>query len=509
MSDQTPAAIAASLRLSEPPPAHSALDRSLVTGVAWTAGVRWATQILAWACTLIIARLLTPADYGLFGMAMVYQGLVATIYDLGLEDSIVRQRDLTDDQIARLGGLAVLFGLGFASLTLVLAAPIARFYREPAVEWMLSVLAFSTVIEAIQMLPRARLARELRFRSLALIDGVGGLSLALATLAFALAGLQYRALAYAAVTSAAISATVAFATARPSFALPRRGARLRAPMKFGIQVVLSRVAWYVYTHADFAVISRVLGKAALGAYTFAWALATLPVDRFAALVARVVPAVFAAVQQDIGALRRYWLGTTEGLAFAVLPITAGLAVAADDVILLALGDRWHAAIMPLRLLAIYGGFRALGSMIPPVLIAAGHARRNLERTLLGVAVLPVLFWVGTRWGTSGVAAAWVVGYPLVSLPAYRFTFRLLHISAADYLRAIWPALSTTLMMAFVVMLARIVSLDWPLIARFALETIVGAATYAAIVLLVHRGRIAAFRAILRDADRASSASPRG
>jgi O-antigen/teichoic acid export membrane protein len=486
-----------------PPPdaraTHSNLDRSLLVGVAWTAGVKWGTLVLSWACTLIIARLLSPADYGLFGMAMVIQGFVGTIYDFGLEDTIVRQRDLTDDQVARLGGLALLYGVIFALLTVAIAEPIARFYREPAVEWLLQVLALTTIIEAVQMLPRASLARQLRFRTLAWIDGAAGLSLGLGTLLFALAGFRYQALAYSAVTSGAIAAVVAFVVAPQRLALPRRHSGLRPAMAFGIQVVLARIAWYAYTHADFAVISRVLGKAALGAYTFAWALATLPADRFAALVGNVMRGVFSAVQDDKAALRRYWLATTEGLAFVVLPVAVGIAVAADDVILVVLGDQWRGAIAPLRLLAVYGGFRALIAMIPPLLIAAGHARRNLERTLLGVAVLPALFYFGSRWGTIGVAAAWVVGYPLVSLPTYRFTFRLVGLTPRDYFRAVWPALSATLVMAAVVVAAHIAARDWALLARFAMETAAGAATYVALVLTQHRGRIDAFRTLLRSA----------
>jgi teichuronic acid exporter len=499
MSDQTQAALAAEPPPSPARPSGATLDRSLVLGVAWTAGVKWGTQVLTWACTFVIARLLTPADYGLYGMAMVYQGLVSTIYELGLEDSIVRQRDLTRDQIASLGGLAMIYGIGFALLTLALAGPIARFYQEPAVAWILGVLAIATVIEGVQMLPRAVLARELRFRTLAWIDGLRGASLAVATLIFALAGLQYRALAYAAVASTAIATAAALTLAPQRFALPTRRSRLRVPSVFGLQVVAARVAWYVYTHADFAVISRVLGKTALGAYTFAWSLATLPVDRFASLVARVVPGVFAAVQNDMTALRRYWIGTTEGLAFVALPIAGGMAIAADDLILVALGERWRDAITPLRLLAIYGAFRALSAVMPPVLIASGHARRNLERTLLGVAVLPVLFYAGTRWGTTGVAAAWVVGYPLVSLPAYLFTFHLLGLRAGDYLRAIWPALSATLLMVLVVAAIRLGARDWPLVVRFALEVSAGAAVYLGLILTRHRERVAAFRLLLRAA----------
>src|SRR3712207_7879014 len=80
-------------------PLHrGALDRALLSGVAWTAGVKWGTQILSWASTLIVARLLTPSDYGLFGMAMVFQAFLGSIYDLGLSAAVIQRRDLTDRQ---------------------------------------------------------------------------------------------------------------------------------------------------------------------------------------------------------------------------------------------------------------------------------------------------------------------------------------------------------------------------------------------------------------------------
>src|SRR3712207_5945092 len=155
MPDATQDVAAAARPPLDPSTARSNRDRSLLVGVAWTAGVKWGAQILAWACTLIIARLLSPADYGLFGMAMVVQGFIGTVYDFGLEDTIVRQRDLTEEQVARLEGLGLFYGIAFALLTVAVAEPVAEFYREPAVEWVLQVLALTTVIEAIQLLPRA------------------------------------------------------------------------------------------------------------------------------------------------------------------------------------------------------------------------------------------------------------------------------------------------------------------------------------------------------------------
>ncbi|MFN2564893.1 MAG: lipopolysaccharide biosynthesis protein [Gemmatimonadaceae bacterium] len=482
------------------PPRHrSVLDRALLSGVAWTAGVKWGTQILSWAATLVVARLLTPADYGLFGMAMVFQAFLGSIYDLGLASAIIQRRDLSEEQLARLGGLSMLYGVGFAVLTVALAGPIARFYREPAVEWILLVLAGASLIDALQIMPRAVLARDLQFRKIALIDGFSALVLTAATLGFAFAGFRYRALVYGHVVDAVLSTVLALVVAPHRFSWPRRATGIGGAMTYGWQVALSRIAAYVAANADFAVVGRVLGKAPLGAYTFGWTIATIPVDRIASLVARVIPSVFSPIQRDPAAMRRYWLGVTEGLAFVVLPAAVGLAVTADDFVRVVLGERWEPAIAPLRLLALYGGIRALTAVVSPILVATGHAKRNLQFTLLAAAVLPLLFYLGTRWGTVGVAAAWIVGFPAVSLPAFVFTLRLLQTRPGAYLRAVSPALTATAAMAVTLVAIRLLTPALPTGTRFALQVISGAVTYGAIVLAFHRPRIDAFRGLLRNA----------
>lgn len=482
-----------------PPVRDKSLDRSLILGVAWTAGMKWGTQILSWASTLIVARLLTPTDYGLFGMAMVFQGFLAPIYDLGIGAAIIQRRDLTEDDVARLGGLTLLLGAAFAALTIALAQPVAAFFREPAVEWILVWLALGSAVGAIQILPRILLARRLQFRALATIDGIGAVTQTIATVALALAGFKYRALVYGAVASAIITTAVAITTAPHRYAWPQRSAKVRDAVMYGWHVALSRIGWYIYTNADFAIVGRVLGKAALGAYTFGWTIATIPVDRIASLVARVIPSVFATIQDNVPAMRRYYLGITEGLAFVVLPLAFGLAITADDFVRVVLGRGWEGAIGPLRLLAFYGGFRSLAAVLSPVLVAIGHARRNFHYTLLATLVLPPLFYVGTRWGPAGVAAAWIVGLPIVSIPAYAYTLRLLDTSAREYVRALWPALSASLAMAAGVVAVRAAAVSWPPGLRFAVEVPVGAALYVGVVLALYRPRVEAFRALLAAA----------
>src|SRR5436309_9021485 len=139
----------------------SNLDRSLAQGIAWTGGIKWLTQLVSWASTLIVARLITPTDYGLFAMAMVYAGFVQLVNELGLSLAIVQRRDLSGDQIAQLGGLAVLASVVIFVLSLGLAEPVAVFFGEPAVQGIIIALSNAVVKQRVQVVARKHIERDL------------------------------------------------------------------------------------------------------------------------------------------------------------------------------------------------------------------------------------------------------------------------------------------------------------------------------------------------------------
>ena len=475
------------------------LDRSVVRGVAWTGAAKWSTQLLSWISTLLVARLLTPDDYGLVGMAMVYVGLVQLINEFGLSAPIIQQRTLTADQLARLGGLALTVGVVLFLVSVGIAGLVANFFAEPAVRAVVLVLSLAFVARAAQVLPRALLAREMRFPRLAMVDAVETLSLVTITLTLAFLGAGYWALVLGSVGSSFATAA-ALLVARPHrLALPRRLRSLTGAIRVGWQVSVSHVAWYTYSNADFAIVGRVLGKTALGAYSLGWYVASVPVERVSALLMRVAPSVFAATQASPRATGRYLLGLTEALAFVTLPASIGLALVADEFVRVLLGPQWEAAILPLRLLTLYAGLRSLMTLPPQLLTMTGHARLTMRYSVLAAIVLPLLFVVGTRWGVFGVAMAWIIGYPLVALPTFlRHALRVTQLPLRAYLAALWPATSATLLMAAAVAVAR--ALTPPAMAAplaLGLHVGVGALTYAAAMLLLHGERVRRIRDLLR------------
>ena len=251
----------------------------------------------------------------------------------------------------------------------------------------------------------------------------------------------------------------------------------------------SQFAWYAYSNADFATVGRVLGRGALGAYTLAWTIANVPVDRVTSLVQRVTAPLFAAVQSDKALLRRYVAMLTEGLAIVTLPLCVGLAMVSGPLVRVMLVPAWRGAIVPLRLLSLYAAFRCVTSLLAQVLIFTGHAKRNMQLCVLAALVLPVSFYGASQWGTTGVAAVWVTVYPAVVGSLYiHDTLKVIGMRFGEYLRALVPAVSGTVVMAGVVAVldARLEASLTPPVLLAVLVT-AGAATYTTLVLAM-RGR---------------------
>lgn len=482
------------------PGAGGELDRSLLHGLAWTGAGKWTIQLLSWVSTIVVARLLTPTDYGLVGMAALYLAFVALVNEFGLGGAIVQRRDLDDSQIARLGGLSVALGVFFFASSVALSGPIASFFGDRAVRPIVAVLGVSLVLTALQVLPRSLLTRDLQFRTLAWVDGAEALSATVVTLLCAVLGLRYWALVFGQLTGRLASTLLLAATRWHRHAWPSGFATIAAPVRFGWHLVVSRIAWYAYTNADFLVVGRLLGKGPLGAYTLGWNIASIPVERVSSLVTNVASPVFAAVQRDHAALRRYIGGLTEGLALITFPASIGMALVADELVLVLLGEAWRPAIMPLRLLSLWAGVRCVMTLLPLVVVSTGHSKRSMQFSLLATLVLPPLFYLGSHWGTTGVALGWLVGYPLVAIPSFwRTALRLTEMPARSYLRALWPATSATLVMAVLVLGFRWSRPPtWPSTLCLGADMAVGAVTYGAVVYFAHGARLRAFMALLRS-----------
>lgn len=478
--------------------AEAGLDRSLARGIAWQGSVKWIVQLVTWGTTIVVARILSPEDYGLLAMGYVLLAFIALLSESGIGATIVTVRDITAEQIAQINGGAVLLGLASFTAACLAAVPVGWFYHSAALPPIIIAMSFTLVISAFRVVPGALLQRDFRFPRLAVLDAGQGLLQALTTVVLAMMGFRYWSLVLSALLGAAVGSAATVISRPYQLKFPRWNT-LRPVLPFTRNVLVARLFWYAYQNSDFIVAGKRLGSQALGAYSYAWTLASMPIDKITALVGSVTPPIFAAVQHEIPTLRRYFLTVTEGLAVFAFPLTVGLALVAQDVVPVVFGDRWLSMIPPLRVLAAYATIRAIATTVAQVLAVTGDTRFLMYMTAVGGVLLPTAFYIGSHWGTIGIATAWTIAHPVaVYLPSSARAFRRLNLRITDYLRALWPAISGSVLMVAAVLLARASTpIATSARVRLGLEVVAGATVYAVSILIFHRERVTSFRAVWR------------
>lgn len=470
---------------------QKALDKAVVGGMAWTAAAKWSGQVVQWGTTLVVARLLTPADYGLVGMAAVLLGLITLFSEFGLGTAVVTFHDLKARQRAELHTVAVMLGVVGFLVSCGLAVPMGLFFRAPKLPLVIVVTATGFLVVAYRTVPYAMLQKEMRFRLLAVLDAVQVVTQAVGTLVLAVCGFGYWALVLGGLIGKTMSAFLPFVyepirLARPSWKSIER------ELRFSSHVIGGRLCYYGYDSADMVIIGRVLGTVPLGAYSLGYTLAHAPAEKLAQVTNRVALSLFAAVRNDLTALRRYLRNLTQGISLLIFPAGVGAVLVAPEFVHLVLGNKWVGAIVPLQLLSLYASFRAIRTLLSPLLNALGEPRLVMKNNLVMLCVLPICFYIGSHWGTAGVAACWVLIYPVLTLPMFGDALRKAEMKKGEYLQALWPAISGLIPMVVVVFF-----LKWwlpqslPLYVRFGAQAVAGAVAYFGTLFALHRDRLMA------------------
>jgi len=479
---------------------RGALDRTLVRGIAWTGAVKWLSQLLTWVSTIVVARLLNPEDYGIVAMAGVFVGFIGLLNEFGLGAAVVALRHLTEEQIANMHSLASLFGVAGFLLTCLAAIPAGRIYAASEVPLVIVVMGAGFAVLAMRSVPSALLEKALRFKLLAVLEGGQAIVAALVTLGLAWWGAGYWALVVGGVAShVAVTAVILsrhpLRYARPSFH------SLGEALRFSSHVLVGRISWYVASNADVFIAGRILGPGIVGAYSFACTLANLPLDKITALLSRVMPAFYSSVQTDPSVLRRYLLLLTEGLAVLTFPVGVGMALVAPAFVPLVLGEKWLGVVLPLQVLSCWAVVRSLFGLISPILFVTGGSRLSMLSGVFCMVIYPLGFWVGSGWGAVGIALAWVVVQPASWVAPYRYALAAVRLPFREYLSVLWPAATSTAIMAGGVYLIRqVLPENSSHLHQLLCEAAAGATMYAVMIGTFHRARLWQFVRLLRGSQ---------
>lgn len=473
------------------------LDGSLVHGMAWTGIMKWSGQVLAWVSTILVARMLTPTDYGIMAMATAFIGIVGMISEFGVGSAVLNFRDLGPEKTAQLNGISLALGFGGFILSCIAAVPLSWFFKTDELTLVTIVLGSGFILLGLKAVPYGILQKEMRFKFLALVEGLQMLIQAISVVGFALLGFSYWTLVLGNLVGTVI-ATVCLVGASPhGFAIPRLK-QLREVLAYSWDVVGSRVLWYFYSTADTVIVGRLLGQAALGAYSFSFSLANMAVEKVSGMSYQVTGSLFAAVQHDHAALRRYVLILTEGFAVVSFPLTIGLALVAEELVWVVFGEKWLPMVAPLQILAFSASYRSVSSIASQVLFAIKDSRPGLWNSVLCAVIFPLALLVGSQWGTVGIAMVWALVHPPLTYRLSAYVFRAIGLSHGEYWRSLIPAAVATLAMVLVVVGVKYsMPVDWSLPVRLGTEVSVGGIAYIVIAQLFYQAHLQKFISLVR------------
>ncbi len=427
----------------EPAPARAGgLREAAVRGVAWQAVSFLGGKVLLLLATAILARLLTPEEFGLVAFALVVITLADVIGDFGVAQALVylpldrRRTDAALVTAVAVSGLLVL-------LAFVTAPAVAAFFGRAEVEPLLRVLSCTVLLGAVASVPEALLRRALLFRrtvgaGLAKAATTGGVSIALAVGGAGPWSLVWGQLAGLIVFNVVLWSLVDH---RPDWRVWRlRWADASPLVRYGVSVAVAMLLSKLVFDVDYVVVGRMLGTEPLGLYTMAYRLPELAIISSYFVISAVAFPAFSQAKDDPPRLRRGYLSLVRLQSAFGAAAGVGLAVLAPSIVLALLGPDWEASATPLTALALFAALRSLSTGANDVYKAVGRPGLATWIALARLATLTPALVVAARWGIDGVAwAQAVMAVPFVFV-AQGLAARIIGVSAREIGGAMRPAL---------------------------------------------------------------------
>jgi O-antigen/teichoic acid export membrane protein len=405
---------------------------------------------------VLLARLLTPADFGVVALASVVLGLARPVGDLGIGNAVVQRADLTNRHVRTAFTCSVLLGLA-ATAVVAAAAPLAAVVmRNPAVTSVLRVLSVGFVCGGTAVVAGALLRRQLDFRRQFFIDtasyvvGYGVIGVGFAVLGYGMWSLVWAGLSQCVVAAAAQLAVVRHSV-RPLLAKRE----LRELLHFGVGATVNSCVNYVALNGDNFVVGRWIGAASLGLYSRAYALMNLPFVYVANVLSSVLFPAFAHVQAEPVRLRRGYLMMSQLTAMVAAPSLATLAIAAPHLIRSLYGPQWTGVVVPLQILCVAGYFRALYHVGGVVAQSVGWVYREAWRQAVYAGLVIAGAMIGSRYGLPGVAAGVSVAILYMFIALGQLALRATATPWPFYLRIQLSAVITALVTSAVALAVRL------------------------------------------------------
>ena len=403
------------------------------------AGITVFSQTLVYAVqtisTIVLARLLTPNDFGMVAMVTVFSMLLINFGVNGFTEAIVQQKEINHGQLSTLFWVNLAMNTIIAVIFMAISPFIARFYREPRIELVGIVMAVPILFTGLSTEHAALLRRNMKFHRIAAIDiGASVISVSIA-IAMAFGGLEYWAVVSRQVIVFISSAVGAWILCRWRPGLPRLGVGVIPMVRFALNTYANFCLTYFNRNVDKILIGKYYGPESLGNYDRAYHLSSLLPNQLTMPLANVAFATLSRLRDEPEKYRYYYGRVISTLAFISFPLSAVLTIEGKDLILLILGSQWEGAGVIFTALGPGIGMTVLYSTHGWLHISLGRADRWLHWGIIAFIATVIFYLMGLPFGALGVAIAYSGTYYILIIPALIYAGKPMKLNYSFFWRA--------------------------------------------------------------------------
>jgi teichuronic acid exporter len=408
------------------------LKDKTITGFKWNLAGQVVMYLITLGGTITMSRLLSPSEFGLFGMLTVLSSLASLLVGLGLAHAIVQNQSLQQHDLSSVFWLNLLLGVCVAALFFFCSEPIASFYKQPELAEATRIFSLIFLIYGLSAVPLGLLSKRIEFKHLVFSQ----LSAAIVSYGIGIAMAYYNWGVKSLVAQALINHLVYvalnfyFARWMPSLTFSRSSVFKIA--KFSRNFLPSQLLDFFALNLDMLLVGKYFGKSELGYYGRSSALVQLPVNSLGLIFNKTFFSVFAELQNDQNALSRSYLRAVKMLTLVLMPILILTAIFAEKIILILFGSVWVPMADLVTILSISAALGSYNSFNDSVIVSQGRTDLLLKINVAEKIVLVISVVIGMNYGIMGIAYAKVIATGIMFVPKLLILSRITTISVIDW-----------------------------------------------------------------------------
>jgi len=402
----------------------------VVRGGFWVFALRILDRLFKLVRTIVLARLLAPKDFGLFGIALLAMSALETFSQTGFQQALIQTKRDIRPYLDTAWTVQVIRGAVLALILFGIGPYVAAFFGEPAAVALLRVLGLSMLFQGFANIGVVYFQKELEFHKQFVYQLSGTLVDLVVAITAALLLRNAWALIFGLLAANFVRTVVSYFvhSYRPQVRL--EGAKARELYGFGRWVLGSSILIFLLTEGDDALVGKVLGATALGFYQMAYLISNLPATEISHVISQVTFPAYSKLQDNVPKLREAYLKTLQLTAFVSIPLAGGIFILCPEFTRIFLGDKWMPMVPAMQVLSLYGMLRAIGATTGVVFMAIGRPEIRTKIQSAQLALLAIVIYPLTaRWGIVGASVA-VTAYALIL--NFVAVYKVLNIVESDF-----------------------------------------------------------------------------